>query len=335
VEVWGMVLGGYPRSREARHLLRDLERGIVDRIEAMVRLHSVHSEIIGAQKAAGFPVIVDGMVDWHDIFRPFIRSWRNTSVDGLLRYFDNNFFYRIPVFSGEPDIVEPVLAPRVKEFHRLADPSRLKVVVPGPITIVKLSRNQSGLSDEDLAFKVANLLRREIELAVEHGAGFVQVDEPYLADIDATIDDAVNAVELFNFIIMGYEDKAGLAVYFNVPKPEVYERLLDVKSKYLIIDVYDARMRALNLLREKGFGGHSPVLGVVDGRRIHDDNINGIIEDVTSIEKEAGNDELVLTTTTWMDLIPFRYSLRKTIILSILVEKYAEKNGHQVKTIWR
>ena len=334
MRIWGMVLGGYPRSREARHLLRDVERGLVPPAEASLRLQRVHSEIIGVQKAAGLPVIVDGMVDWHDIFRPFARSWRNVSVDGLLRYFDNNFFYRIPVFVGEPDAIEPVLAPRVRDFVELAHPSVLKVVVPGPVTFARLSKNSSGLSGEELAVKIASILRQEVSKAVEAGAGFIQVDEPFLADIDATRDDAVLAVELFNKIIKGYEEKASIAVYFNAPSPDVYEAILNVKSRYLSIDVYDTRTRALDLLAAKGFGDHVPVLGVIDGRRIHDDDIDRIVDDVRRLV-DKNTEELVLTTTTWMDLIPFRYSLRKTILLSRLVEKFAEEMDSEAYTIWR
>lgn len=334
MRVWGMVLGGYPRSREARHLLRDVERGLVPPAEATLRLQRVHSEIIGVQKAAGLPVIVDGMVDWHDIFRPFARSWRNVTVNGLLRYFDNNFFYRIPVFVGEPDSIEPVLAPRVRDFVELAHPGILKVVVPGPVTFARLSKNNSELSYEELAVKIASILKQEISRAVEAGAGFIQVDEPFLADVDASKDDAALAVELFNKIIKGYEEKASLAVYFNAPTTDIYEIILNVKSRYLSIDVYDTRIKALDLLATKGFGDHVPVLGVIDGRRIHDDNIDKIVDDVRRLI-DRSIEELVFTTTTWMDLIPFRYSLRKTILLSRLVEKFAEETDSEAYTIWR
>ncbi len=333
--IWGMVLGGYPRSREARHLLRDVERGVLNPSNISARLLKIHAEIIGVQKATGFPYIVDGMTDWHDIFRPFIKSWRNVSINGLLRYFDNNFFYRVPVFTGEPDIISPVLSPRVREFSSLADPARLKVVVPGPVTMVRMSRNLTGLSSEELAEKIANLLRREVEEAVAAGAGFIQVDEPFLSDIDASKDDAYLAVDLVNRIVKGFEEQSSVAVYFNIPSKDVYRVLLNVSTKYLSIDVYDAPRRAFDLIRSMGFGGHIPVLGVIDGRRIHDDDLNNIIENVSSLEENNSVDELVLTTTTWMDLIPYRYSLRKTIILSRLVERYAEERGHQVYTIWR
>ena len=335
MKVWGMVLGGYPRTRLSRYSLRDSERGKISTSEYSVNLVKAHSEAIGAQKTAGLPVVVDGMIDWHDIFRPFVESWRNVAVDGLLRYFDNNFFYRIPVFTGEPDIIRPVLAPRVLEYGPLADPAVLKVVVPGPVTMAKLAKNLTEYKFEELAEKIAYSLRMEVEKAVELGAGMVQVDEPILADMDATVDDAALAVDLVAGIVRGFEDKAILAVYFDSPKPEVYEKLLDVRARYLMLDITDARERALKLVEAKGFGSHVPVLGLVDARRIHDDNFDRLISDVETIRKHVDVDEMVFTTTTWMDLIPFRYSLRKTFLLGLLTEKYAVEKGFELVTVWR
>ncbi len=332
--VWGMVLGGYPRSRTARYALRDYERGRISLSEYHSRMLLVHAEVIGAQKAAGLPVVVDGMIDWHDMFRPFVESWRNTAVDGLLRFFDNNFFYRIPVFTGEPDIVSPVLSKRVREFAGLADPAGLKVVVPGPVTLASMSRNETGLDKAELAEKIAVVVRREVELALESGASMVQIDEPFLADVDAARDDAILAKDLVNEIVKGFEDKSILAIYFNMPSSDVFEEVLDVKAKYVMVDVADAWNRAVERLNEKGIGGHTPVLGVVDARRIHDDDFNKIKSHLDRIEPLRNVEELVLTTTAWLDLIPYRYSLRKTSLLGRLVEYYADKVGAQARSLW-
>ncbi len=332
MKVWGMVLGGYPRGRWARHALRDLERGVITRPALEEALLAAHAEVIGAQKAAGLPVVVDGMIDWHDIFRPFVRAWRNVAVDGLLRYFDNNFFYRIPVFTGEPDVMEPVLPGRVRLYAPLAHPAGLKVVVPGPVTLVRLSRNRSGLDDAELAEKVASALRVEVEGAFREGASMVQVDEPFLADVDATRDDAVLARELVGKIVQGYEGKSVLAVYFNFPDKSVYEELLDAPTRYLALDIADYPARALEVIEAKGLGGHVPALGVIDARRIYDDNLEeilGWLKRVVGGEAE----ETVLTTSSWLDLIPHRYGLRKTILLGRLVERAAERLGWEPVTL--
>ncbi|MEB3860628.1 MAG: hypothetical protein GSR84_00225 [Desulfurococcales archaeon] len=333
MKIWGMVLGGFPRSRYARYALRDRERGVIpfkDDVEAIDR---ASVQVIGAQLAAGLPVVVDGMIDWHDIFRPFVDAWRNVTVDGLLRYFDNNFFYRIPVFTGEPDPREYVTPRRVLRFKEVADPATLKVVLPGPVSFAFMAKNNSGLSNEELAEKIAYILRDEAKKAIEAGASLVQVDEPFLADIDATRDHARLAAELVNKIVEGIEDKAIVSVYFNVPEPSVFEELLNTKARYMMVDVVDAPGRAEKLIRGTGFGSHTPVIGAIDARRIIDDKPSFVEKFLKMVD--AGVDEVVVTTSTWLDLIPFRYALRKVYVLGRIVEELAEKNGYEAYTIWR
>ncbi len=291
----------------------------------------VASEIIGAQKAAGLPVVVDGMVDWHDIFRVFVRSWRNVSVNGLLRYFDNNFFYRIPVFTGEPDIIEPVWPQRVRELSLIADPSTLKIVLPGPVTMAKMSKTtETGISVEELARLIANLLRREVELTLEYNV-YVQIDEPILSDRRASPSDAELAVELAEEIAGPALDRAIIAVYFDFPGREVLERLVESKIRYIMLDIADSPARA----RENAIplSGHVPVLGLVDGRRIHTDRLSDkLMKPVRVLAEGAG--EIVVTTTTWMDLIPYRYALKKTMIVSEMVREVASMLGGEPYYIW-
>ncbi len=326
-----MVLGGYPRSRYVRHTLRDEERGEVRVGEPVKAIMLGASTVIGAQVSAGLRFISDGMLDWHDIFRPFAEAWRNVAVDGLLRYFDNNFFYRIPVFLDEPEPTRPVLSPRVRLFKELVEPGDLKVVVPGPVTFARLSDNKSGMDIYELAERIAFALEVEVREAVNAGARVVQVDEPFLADVDATRDDAVLAAEL-----AGRFSKLGattiLAVYFNMPEPSVYEAMLDAKVDYIAVDVIDAPERASRIISSKGYGGHKPVLGLIDARRVMDDRLGYITDIASKLALDA--EEVGITTSAWLDLIPYRYSLRKTILVGRAVELVAERMSQPVISHW-
>ncbi len=331
--VWGMLLGGFPRSKIARYALRDKERGLISYTDYTRVMLEIHSEIIGIQKANGFPVVVDGMVDWHDIFRPFALAWRNTSINGLLRFFDNNFFYRIPEFVEEPDIIEPVWASRVLTYKDLADPAKLKIVFPGPFTFTKMSHNKSDLSEEDLARAITNIIIREIELVKQFDV-FIQIDEPLLSDRMLSKNDIESYMDLWNRIAKETGDRSILSIYFDAPSNEVYEALLDLRFRYISLDFIDTPERSYNLIREYGIRDHIPVLGVVDARRIHDDKLSEImIKTIKRLYDESG--EIVLTTSTWMDLIPYKYAVKKVHILSKLVNEVAKELGTEIKNIWR
>ena len=335
VSVTAMSLGGYPRSRYSRRLLRDLERGEVGYGHLEGELRAVAASVIGAQLSAGLPIVVDGMIDWHDIFRPFVESWRNVTATSLLRYFDNNFFYRIPLFTGEPEPLRQVLAPRVRAFSQLADPASLKVVIPGPLTFALMSNNKSGVSDEELAEAIARLLADEARAAVEAGAGAVQIDEPILSDPEATRDQGVLAAELASMMVKGLGATSFLAVYFYSPKREVYEAILDAGVDYIALDYVDSPAKVEELLASKGTGGKGLALGVIDARSIYTDPYERVRSAVEKALKTSEVERLVITTSTWMDLIPYRYSLKKTRLLGVYTERLASDLGLEADMLWR
>jgi 5-methyltetrahydropteroyltriglutamate--homocysteine methyltransferase len=329
VLVWSSPLGGYPRCRYLRRVLRDFEQGGLSRWEVEEVVTRASAAVIGVQVASGALYVCDGMLDWHDIFRPFVEAWRGVTPGGLLRYFDNNFFYRVPVFTSEPEASYLVLTPRVRRFLPLAEPSKLKVVIPGPVTFVVMAENKTRRSFEELADRVANLLAEEARRAAEAGAELVQVDEPVLSDPDASVDMARLSAELCSRIAKTAGVRTSLAVYFGIPEGRVYEALLDARVDYVSVDMVSSPARAVELLKSKGFGGHAPVLGLVDSRSILPDDVGRLVE--LAREVLVGYDgEVGVTTSTWLDLIPYQYSIEKTRLLGLLAELLAQKLGAQV-----
>ncbi len=337
MKVRAQSLGGYPRPRSVRRLLRQSERGEVDPEYRVRLLASASSAVIGAQIAAGFDVVVDGMLDWHDIFRPFASAWRNVTPTALLRYFDNNFFYRIPLFTAEPEPVEPVLAPRVRLYVPLAEPAGLKVVVPGPVTFTLMSEVIGGLRRDELAEAIARLLADEVRAAVEAGASFVQVDEPILGDPEVGRDEASLAADLASRIAgAAGEAETMLAVYFYPPKREVYEEVLKAKVDYVMIDAVDGGGKGATLVAEAGGGRKGVALGVIDARSIYMDRYEGVKSLVeAALEGLREKESLILTTSTWLDLIPYSYSIKKTRLLGLYAERIAGDLGLEYTGGWR
>ncbi len=312
------VLGGYPRSERVRKTLRRLEeKGEAGFLDAVRAVWEDTLLIIGVQLGAGLDAAVDPVLEWHDPLRPFVEAWRNVAVDGLLRWFDNNFFYRIPVFTGDPDPKRYVLAPRVLQLRSsLPGFARLKVVLPGPLTFAKLSKTVDGKRVEELAEDIAGIMEREARLAAKAGAAVVQVDEPFLADVDATPDDAALAAELDSRILAAAAAEGAstrLAVEYNVPEPAVYEKLLEVKADYIVVDVADAPEKALRLLEQKG-APKGLGLGVVQARNIYPEHY-GMVKPWLERAAKLSPERILLTTSAWLDLIPLSYAVKKTNIL--------------------
>lgn len=333
LDIEAEVLGGYPRSERVRKTLRRFEEkaeeGFID-VSRVVWEDTLL--VVGAQLGAGLSTIVDPVIDWHDPLRPFAEAWRNVAVDGLLRWFDNNFFYRIPVFTDMPDPKRLVTPPRVIQLRKILPRfTRLKIVLPGPVTFARLSKNMTGRSLEELAAEIASILAREAEKAAEAGAAVVQVDEPFLADIDATPEDAVLAAELASRILSAAAAKGAstrLAIPYNVPEPQIYEELLDVKADYIVLDMVDNPAKALQLLEAKGLGIHGLGAGIIQARDIYPDNYEKIKEALDKALETTKAENLLITTSAWLDLIPLNYAIEKTRIVARIAERYRAEKQH-------
>ncbi len=323
------VLGAYPRSDALRKAMRRMEEKGAEGFEEVRRLlYSTSLVVIGAQLGAGMTAVVDGLLDWHDMLRPFAQAWRGVYLDGLLRWFDNNFFYRIPVFVEPPDPQYYVNPPRIRTYKPLLPRNaKMKAVIPGPYTFLKLSKNATGQGDDVLMDQIAEILGREARLSVEAGAEIVQVEEPFMGDIDASRDEVEKAVEIVNErILKGLGAETRLVIQYSVPRREIYRTLLEVKTDYIVLDFADAPTKAYNLLAEEGCGGHGIGVGAIQARDLVVDDYQSVADMLRSAEKCT--DKILLTTSAWLDLLPFNYAIEKTRILGLIASKYS---GEQEK----
>ncbi|HIQ55120.1 MAG TPA: hypothetical protein EYH59_00355, partial [Pyrodictium sp.] len=187
-----------------------------------------------------------------------------------------------------------------------------------------LSKNRTGRNDRELMEIIARLLAEEVRRAVEAGASVVQVDEPMFADVDAKPDEASEAVEAVNIVFKAAGNaETRLAIPYNVPSPDIYERILDVKAKTIILDFVDAFERGLKLVREKGVGGHELGAGIIEARNIYIEPYERFASRLNAITSVYKNDRLLLTTSAWLDLIPLRHAVEKTKVLGCYTARYA------------
>lgn len=139
---------------------RDHAKGKLSKqaLEELIRKEA--EETVKIQSENGFDVIIDGMLNWHDLLRPFTERLSGVEVGGLARWFDNNAFYKQPVIVGRVERTKPILENML--FYDLVPEKRLKVIIPDPYTFSKLSLNKSYRKFEDLVYDVAEAMAEEI-----------------------------------------------------------------------------------------------------------------------------------------------------------------------------
>ncbi len=306
----------YPRSDRVRRLLRRLEElGQAPLVDTLRAVYEDTLMLLGAQLAAGAESIADPAIGWHDLLRPFAEAWRGVWVDGLNRWFDNNFFYRVPVVDELPDPQRLVTPGRVASMRAvLPEWARIRVVLPGPVTFTRLSRIAGGLEPEKVAERVAEILALEAEKSVENGASVIEIHEPFLGDIDARPEDAELAARLASMIASRVSGKAEvrLLVYYAPPSPEAWEKLAEAKVDAVIVDYVDAPQKTEKLLEK--WAPRRLGLGLINARSIYPEDPRSVAQEAKRLAYKAGVEELIVATSTPLDLIPLRYAIEKTRI---------------------
>jgi len=99
------------------------------------------------------------------------------TIDGLIRYFDTNTYYRQPVVTGAVQWREPITAEDYR-FAAAHSPQPVKALVTGPCTLAALSANEHYGSFGELVLALAGELRQEVLTLEKAGAPIIQVNEP-------------------------------------------------------------------------------------------------------------------------------------------------------------
>ena len=107
------VVGNYPRIGESsqeqrlRRAIGRFDEGAITAGDLKETERSVVRDVIEEQTAAGIALPTDGQITWYDSQSHFARHLDGVEVNGLVRYFDTNTYYRQPVVRGEVRWREP------------------------------------------------------------------------------------------------------------------------------------------------------------------------------------------------------------------------------------
>src|SRR5438067_13796270 len=93
--------GIYPRSEEVVAATRGLERGRVSQRDVDAAFDADRADFVAAQQEAGLDLFSDGLLRWQDVFRPLVDSTNGLEARTLVRWFDNNSFFRAPEPAGQ------------------------------------------------------------------------------------------------------------------------------------------------------------------------------------------------------------------------------------------
>jgi 5-methyltetrahydropteroyltriglutamate--homocysteine methyltransferase len=183
------AIGSYPRPpREGgefrlRKTLQAMDRGEATADDVRAAEDDLTAEILAEQAAAGVDLVTDGQVRWDDPLTRVAEGLDGFAVSGLIRFFDNNTYFRQPVVKGPVRRERPILVDEFA-FAQAHSERPVKAVLCGPYTLAALSRDEGYGGDRAALLRdLAAALRDEARELAAAGATVIQVDEPALARI--------------------------------------------------------------------------------------------------------------------------------------------------------
>ncbi|HVP35819.1 MAG TPA: hypothetical protein VMT04_02375, partial [Terriglobales bacterium] len=187
------VVGNYPKissDKKVPNLRNALNQFDQKKISAE-KLEEVYkatiSRVIQEQEAAGIDIITDGQIRWDDLVTPFTRNIEGCEIDGLLRFFDNNVYYRKPVIKSWMFFKDYTTLGDYK-FAKANTSRKLKVVLPGPLTWAKLSLDEHYKDLKNWMTDFSWILKKEAQKLDEEKVEYVQFDEPSLCKFPENLD---------------------------------------------------------------------------------------------------------------------------------------------------
>jgi 5-methyltetrahydropteroyltriglutamate--homocysteine methyltransferase len=265
-------IGDTPEQQRLRRAHAERERSTITP-EALARVQDdVTAEVVREQLAAGVEIPTDGQIRWPDALAYVATKLNGVALNGLLRFFDTNTYFRQPVVRARISRKAPLFARDYRHAARVAG-RPAKAVVTGPYTLARGSILEGGYrSLHALTLAYATILAQEISELAEAGAPVIQIDEP--AILRHREDLAVLGEALVVLARGKGPARLSLATYFG-DAAGVYDDLQDMTVDMLHLDFTYAPALP-RIIAERG-SAKALSLGLVDARNTKLDGAETVV----------------------------------------------------------
>ena len=308
-------IGEHPDEQRLRRAYAQLEIGAIAEGRYREIEDAIVAEVIAEQASTGLDIVTDGMVRWSDPISHTARALTGVTINGLLRYFDNNFYFRQPVVRDHIARVRTVARSEYL-FAARCTTRPVKSVLTGPYTLARASviatSSYRGLGD--LTASYAAILADEVRDLVAAGALYVQIDEPAILHFPGDIALLADALDPIHAACGNSE--LLLATYFGDAGP-LLERLEELPVDVLALDLVTNPALLDRLAREGS--RRRLALGMLDGRTTRMESatvLAPLAEAILAGPLPPGNH--YLTTSCGLELLPRPYARRKLDVLDQL-----------------
>jgi 5-methyltetrahydropteroyltriglutamate--homocysteine methyltransferase len=309
------VIGSYPkipnkpRPARLRAAIARFDRGDISQADLDQVADEVTTEALQEQAEAGLDLVTDGQIRWEDEQTYLARKLSGISINGLIRWFDTNMYYRQPIIEGAVSWREPITA---RDYRFAAENSAkpVKAVLTGPFTLARLSVDEHYGSPEKLSMAFAEALNQEAKALEQAGAAHIQFNEPAIVTHkDAYGEFAASCRKVTD----GLNVETSLWTYFG-DVDGIYPQVLDLPFGLIGLDFVmgpanEALLHRTPFTKKLG-------LGVVDARNTRLESPEQIAGRVKALAGTLEPDHVHVAPNTGLEFLPREVAQEKLRRLS-------------------
>ncbi|AGB38363.1 methionine synthase II (cobalamin-independent) [Natronococcus occultus] len=296
------------------HQKGDLISGDED-AEIAAAYEDAREEVTGVQQEAELDRVSEGQLRWDDMLAHPLAVHDAVDTQGIVRYYDNNNFYRDPVVQGELEFSGDV-AEELEAASEFVEDDELQAVLPGPYSLADLATDEQYGDEAEFLAAVAEFLEGEVDAFPAHETLFLL--EPSL--VESTPEDGLDerASEAIDRVAGATDADVVVQPYWGALEEKVYAHLLDADIDAVGFDF--VANQEDNLYNIQEYGATDDVsLGLADGQ-------NTLVEDPEAIRDRVdwvyeqipvtNFDTVYLTTNTETFYLPYAKFEEKLAVLA-------------------
>ena len=288
--------GIYSRSEDVVAATRGLERGRTSLEEVDRAFRSDLADFLAVQSEANLDYVSDGLIRWQDLFRPLVEASGGLDARTLVRWFDNNSFFRAPEVTGDLTLTG---LPAV--FEAAQDLSAPRVAtLPSPYLF---SRAAQAPGDRNALMMdlTREILRPVVASLASRGYEVIHLQEPWIPYFGlepADWDDFEKALMEIRDGMASARAALVLHAYFGDVGPYA-DRLRRLPVEAVGVDFVQTD------LEELGSGWDTGLLaGVLDGRSSPVESTEGTVEFVRRVAEAVSPPVLYLSSNCELEYLP-------------------------------
>ena len=283
-----------------RRAIAQREKGEKTDADVQAAENRMTESALAEQVEAGLDLVTDGLVRWHDPVSHLAGKLSGVKINGLLRFFDTNFYFRQPVVGGKIKREKPLV---VEEFlfAQARSPLPVKAVLTGPYTLARLSIGQDAETGKltDLLDGYTRALAEEVAALAAAGATVIQVDEPALLkhpEDFSLFESAVEALAARKAAV-----RLILAFYFG-DAASLYPKLQGLPADVLCLDfTYSPSLP--EMVATDG-SSRTIAFGLLDGRNTRLEDPDQLARQLERMLGGWKADAAYLTTSSGLEYLP-------------------------------